>query len=54
MVKIIRKEKPGDFEWESRRLGKVVTMSARKEDEKELIAFLLKEMFPEYTRGAGR
>ena len=54
MVKIIRKEKPGDFEWESRRLGKTVTMSARKEDEKELIAFLLKEMFPEYTRGAGR
>ncbi|MCU6498161.1 hypothetical protein LPN04_10190 [Rugamonas sp. A1-17] len=54
MVKIIRKEKPGDFEWDSRRLGKVVTLSARKEDEKELIAFLLKEMFPEYTRGAGR
>ncbi|WP_332853264.1 hypothetical protein [Duganella sp. S19_KUP01_CR8] len=54
MVKIIRKEKPGDFEWDSRRLGKVVTMSARKEDEKELIAFLLKEMFPEYTRGPGR
>jgi type IV secretory pathway VirB10-like protein len=54
MVKIIRKEKTGDFEWESRRLGKVVTMSARKEDEKELIAFLLKEMFPEYNRGPGR
>ena len=50
MVKIIRKEKPGDFEWESQRLGKVVTMSARKEDEKELIAFLMKEMFPEYRR----
>jgi type IV secretory pathway VirB10-like protein len=54
MVKIIRKEKPGDFEWDSRRLGKVVTMSARKEDEEQLIAFLLKEMFPEYTRGASR
>ncbi|HWW70167.1 MAG TPA: hypothetical protein VN089_09520, partial [Duganella sp.] len=48
MIKIIRKEKPGDFEWESRRLGKTVHMSARKEDEKELTAFLLKEMFPEY------
>lgn len=48
MIKIIRKEKPGDFEWESRRLGKTVHMSARKEDEKELMAFLLKEMFPEY------
>jgi len=54
MVKIIRKEKPGDFEWDSRRLGRVVTMSARKEDEEQLIAFLLKEMFPEYTRGASR
>ena len=54
MVKIIRKEKPGDFEWDSRRLGKVVTLSARKEDEEQLIAFLLKEMFPEYTRGASR
>lgn len=54
MIKVIRKEKQGDFPWESRRLGKVVTLSARKEDEKELIAFLLKEMFPEYTRGSGR
>lgn len=54
MIKIIRKEKPGDFQWESRRLGKVVNLSARKEDEKELAAFLMKEMFPEYTRGASR
>jgi len=54
MIKVIRKEKQGDFQWESRRLGKVVTLSARKEDEKELTAFLLKEMFPEYTRGASR
>ncbi|WP_235922939.1 hypothetical protein [Rugamonas aquatica] len=54
MIKVIRKEKTGDFPWESRRLGKVVIMSARKEDEKDLIAFLLKEMFPEYTRGASR
>ena len=54
MIKVIRKEKTGDFPWESRRLGKVVVMSARKEDEKDLIAFLLKEMFPEYTRGASR
>ena len=48
MIKIIRKEKPGDFEWESRRLGRTVKMSARKEDEQELLVFLLKEMFPEY------
>ncbi|WP_373990154.1 hypothetical protein [Duganella sp. BuS-21] len=54
MIKIIRKEKQGDFQWESRRLGRVVTLSARPEDEKELMAFLLKEMFPEYTRGGSR
>jgi hypothetical protein len=48
MIELIRKEKNGDFEWESHRLGKVVTMSARPQDEKELQAFLFKEMFPEY------
>lgn len=52
MIKIIRKEKQGDFQWESHRLGKVVTLSARPEDERELLAFLLKEMFPEYTQGS--
>ncbi|MBB3120196.1 cell envelope integrity protein TolA [Pseudoduganella violacea] len=50
MIELIRKEKPGDFEWESHRLGKVVRMSARKDDEAELAAFLMKEMFPEYRR----
>jgi outer membrane biosynthesis protein TonB len=48
MIELIRREKSGDFEWESHRLGKVVTMSARPKDEAELTAFLLKEMFPEY------
>jgi outer membrane biosynthesis protein TonB len=48
MIELIRKEKTGDFEWESHRLGKVVTMSARPRDEAELQAFLMKEMFPEY------
>jgi hypothetical protein len=52
MIKIIRKEKQGDFQWESHRLGKVVTLSARPEDERELQAFLMKEMFPEYTQGS--
>jgi hypothetical protein len=52
MIKIIRKEKQGEFQWESRRLGRVVTLSARPEDERELQAFLMKEMFPEYTRGS--
>jgi len=48
MIEVIRKEKSGDFEWESHRLGKVVTMSARPQDEQELTDFLYKEMFPEY------
>lgn len=45
MIEIIRKEKPGDFEWESHRLDRVVTMSARKEHTAELQAFLFREMF---------
>jgi len=53
MIELIRKEKPGDFEWESQRLGRVVKMSARPEDSAELQAFLFKEMFPEY-RPPGR
>ncbi len=48
MIEIIRKEKPGDFIWESHRLGRNVPLSARKEDQAELMAFLYKEMFPEY------
>lgn len=54
MIELIRKEKSGDFEWESHRLGRVVKMSARKADEAELRAFLLKEMYPRYIRPAGR
>jgi len=54
MIELIRKEKPGDFEWESHRLRKVVKLSARKEDEAELLAFLIKEMFPNYIKPAGR
>jgi hypothetical protein len=48
MIELIRKEKPGDFVWESHRLGRNVPMSARAEDTAELQAFLLKEFFPEY------
>lgn len=50
MIAVIRKEKQGDFQWDSHRLGRVVNLSARKEDEAELLAFLMKEMFPEYRR----
>lgn len=48
MIELIRKEKTGDFEWESHRLQRTVTMSARLQDTAELHAFLLKEMFPTY------
>jgi outer membrane biosynthesis protein TonB len=48
MIELIRREKTGDFEWDSHRLGKVITMSARVKDTAELHAFLMKEMFPEY------
>ena len=52
MIELIRKEKTGDFEWDSHRLQRVVTMSARPADTAVLEAFLFKEMFPEYRRGA--
>jgi type IV secretory pathway VirB10-like protein len=48
MIELIRKEKTGDFEWDSHRLNKVVTLSARPADTKELTDFLYKEMFPDY------
>jgi hypothetical protein len=48
MIELIRKEKNGDFEWDSHRLNKVVTLSARPQDTKELMDFLFKEMFPDY------
>lgn len=48
MIELIRKEKNGDFEWESHRLNKVVTLSARPQDTQELMSFLYKEMFPDY------
>ncbi|MFL6675439.1 MAG: hypothetical protein ACJ8LG_19360 [Massilia sp.] len=51
MIELIRKEKTGDFEWDSHRLGRVITMSARPQDTAELQAFLYKEMFPEYKPG---
>jgi hypothetical protein len=54
MIELIRKEKTGDFEWDSHRLQRVVTMSARVQDTAELEAFLYKEMFPAYRPPKGR
>jgi len=42
---IIRKDYSGDFEWESQRLGRSITKSARIEDTAELEQFLMREMF---------
>jgi outer membrane biosynthesis protein TonB len=50
MIELIRKEKPGDFVWDSHRLGRHVNLSARAEHAAELQAFLLKEFFPDYRR----
>ena len=48
MIKeIIRKYKTGDFEFESQRLGRVVTMSARPADNDQLENFMMLEFFRE-------
>ncbi|MHB1676514.1 MAG: hypothetical protein ACYCSS_03100 [Sulfuriferula sp.] len=45
MIAIIRERHPGDFTWESYRLGRSVTLSARVQDNAGLEDFMLKEFF---------
>lgn len=45
MIALIRKYYSGDFSWDSQRLGRVVTLSARASDTQGLQAFLMKEFF---------
>ncbi|MBL8510483.1 MAG: hypothetical protein JNM52_02450, partial [Betaproteobacteria bacterium] len=45
MIEVIRQHYQGDFNWESRRLGRVVKMSARLEDTAGLEAFMMREFF---------
>ena len=45
MIELIRTHYQGDFNWESHRLGRVVVLSARLEDNAALEAFLLHEFF---------
>jgi hypothetical protein len=52
MIGIIRDYEDGDFAWESRRLGRVITLSARPSDNGELEAFMMKEFFD--TSGSPR
>jgi hypothetical protein len=49
MIEIIRTHYKADFKWESQRLGRVVTLSARLEDSTELENFMLEE-FPEFAK----
>jgi hypothetical protein len=42
---LIRTHYQGNFNWDSRRLGRVIVLSARPEDNAELEAFLMREFF---------
>ena len=52
MIQLIRDYYKGDFKWESHRLQRVVTLSARPEDQSGLEEFLMKEFFD--TPGVNR
>lgn len=45
MIEIIRRDYDGDFNWDSRRLGRVITLSARLEDNAALESFMMIEFF---------
>lgn len=45
MIALIRVHYQGDFDWESRRLGRTIVKSARVEDSAELEEFLMQEFF---------
>lgn len=54
MIELIRRHKSGDFIWDSHRLGKEFTLSAKPEHGSELQQFLLQEFFPDYVAAARR
>ncbi len=45
MIEIIREHEQGDFVWESQRLGRQLTLSARARDTNELESFMMQEFF---------
>lgn len=47
MIEIIRERESGDFVWESERLGRSVTLSARAGDNAGLERFLMQDLFGE-------
>lgn len=48
MIELIRQRQSGDFSWQSRRLGRVVMLSARIQDNAELEEFLKRDFFEYY------
>jgi hypothetical protein len=54
MIELIRTHYAGDFRWESHRLGRIVILSARAEDNDGLEDFLIREFFGTPTVGPGR
>jgi hypothetical protein len=54
MIEIIRAQTTDTFVWDSHRLGKQLTLSARREDSVELQQFLMREFFPDYIRAPRR
>ncbi|MEC5217463.1 hypothetical protein RCH09_002421 [Actimicrobium sp. GrIS 1.19] len=49
MIDIIRQHTQEDFTWDSHKLGRQVSLSARTEDLPGLQQFLLREFFPDYS-----
>jgi hypothetical protein len=49
MIEIIRAQTTDTFIWDSHRLGKQLTLSARREDSAELEQFLMREFFPDHA-----
>ncbi len=50
MIDIIRTHYAGDFQWQSRRLGHTITLSARMKDHQKLVNFLLGEFKEQFDR----
>lgn len=54
MIALIRRHKSADFIWDSHRVGRQFTLSAKPEHDSELQQFLLQEFFPDYAAAARR
>lgn len=50
IIEIIREHEQADFRWESKRLGRELTLSARAADNAELESFMMQEFFTDGGR----